>query len=193
MSTAFLTALPLFHERLFKLPIFQNIRSIVSFVRFNFIIFNRLNKLPIVIKLHGNFALRAEVGVDELKLAFTESSKRDSKRDDSPRRDPIPSSGSGSSSGKTSWALKMSINCLIFAFVVSAFIFILFELTRSTLNSCSARSMISDNFSTKSLKFGRGEGKVVFNESWNASAQLFVRNTSCCEIGSTPNPSSHVS
>ena len=71
LSTAFLTAVLLFHERLFNLAIFENVRSIVSFVCFNFINYNQLNKLSVVIKLHGNFALRAEVGVDELKHAFT--------------------------------------------------------------------------------------------------------------------------
>ena len=71
LSTDFLTPVLLFHERLFNLAIFQNIRSIVSFLRFNFIIFNQLNKLSVVIKLHRNFALRAEVGADELKFAFT--------------------------------------------------------------------------------------------------------------------------
>ena len=71
LSTDFLTHVLLFHERLFNLTVFQNIRSIVSFLRFNFIFYNQLNKLSVVIKLHRNFALRSEVGADELKLAFT--------------------------------------------------------------------------------------------------------------------------
>ena len=71
LSTGFLTALLLFHEYLFNRPIFQNIRSNIPSVSFNCIDCNKLNKLALVIKLHGNFALRAEVGVDELKLAFT--------------------------------------------------------------------------------------------------------------------------
>ena len=70
LSTAFLTAVRLFHERLFNLTIFENVRTVVSFVCFN-LDFNKLNKLSVGIKLHGNFTPRAEVGVDELKLAFT--------------------------------------------------------------------------------------------------------------------------
>ena len=74
LSTDFLTHVLLFHDRLFNLTVFQNIRSIVSFVRFN-LDFNKLNKLSVGIKLHGNFTPRAEVVVDELKLAFTRTLK----------------------------------------------------------------------------------------------------------------------